>query len=339
MNKIVNYLETIATKQREAMADNEFMNPLTGYVGYGFDLSTGASHLPVAFLTFQNPNLTYNHHRLPVQAKFTPYIPSGSSGPPPASEVSATATAFSGVGQYREHLQSTQTSATASMQSFVGLNSVPSGETLQGLWNEYFSHDLSLGYSQQLFPAYRMELDATPQLDEHVMLALDSLPPSYASDTEKAAYKKFIQLWGTHYSTAVVSGGALEAVAKWNYADYRHSGMSLSSIASNVAADREILTGLSSTGAPLSANPSLNALYKAGRQLDPLHCYGGNPEDCSVRGCCLLFAVCCLLFVVCCLLFAVCCCCCCCCCVFCVCVSFTCFPLVWCWVDILFSAA
>ena len=79
-----------------------------------------------------------------------------------------------------------------------------------------------------------MELSGPQSLQRMAELALISMPPSYETASEKAAYQTLIKQWGTHYTQRVRSGGGLEAVSKWVYAAYRHSGMSTSAIAAQV---------------------------------------------------------------------------------------------------------
>lgn len=282
------YFKKMAKLQRKAFeSENQFTNPYSGWVGNGFDASaapTDAIKAPVLTLSFSDPKKTWEGHRLPAEATF-----SGGDG----VTVTRSTHNFARFGELKSAVSAAHSQRTSSQQPFTDVfNYASLPDTFA-----YFKHDAALGVTQQVWELSSMELSdasSTP-VDRYVSYALQTLPSSYSTASEKATFKAFFSTWGTHVITAATSGGILELRSKYQYdlnAGVSWSGgppaLGSDGLKAQFDLDFELAAGVSSSGAKLtasqkkSAQSGLKAAYKNARQLDALTCSGGNSvENCS----------------------------------------------------------
>eukprot|EP00743_Colponemidia_sp_Colp-15_P003180 GILK01003435.1.p1 GENE.GILK01003435.1~~GILK01003435.1.p1 ORF type:complete len:676 (+),score=63.77 GILK01003435.1:64-2028(+) len=181
--------------------------PLPGEVGTGVDAARGIRKLPVVKLNYDATDLrTWTNpagttFSIPEEAMFEET--GGKLVPDKASYV------FTSIAEFERVLSSMR----SKRQGAGGLFEQPL--PLTDVYNAYFNGN-GLIVVQQAHAIYELALAYSPdhsrvyELDPLIASALDYLPNEYESDHAKQLYRKFIDLWGTHYTSRAVAGGILE---------------------------------------------------------------------------------------------------------------------------------
>lgn len=169
---------------------------------------------------------------------------------------------FSTIDQYTGYVQSN----LGNNIGFSGIYATDFATVLQEQFNR--PDDRALSVTTDMWPLYKMQLNATPTLDKFAKRAIDLLPPSYSSDTDKALYDKFFTKFGTGYVSSSTAGGLIEQLSYWM--------TWLPQVAPMDFTQQAEIDFTETTGGWCSHPGSLDPNYASNR-VTVLNCFGGDP--------------------------------------------------------------
>lgn len=266
LDQLFGQLNGVILDAATAQKDLEAVNPIRGNIGWGVDIVTGVlSSLPVVGLSYTDDQKTWHGYRYPVEAAVVPI-----ENPQPVCDSQA----FPLVTDYVAHVRNNV--AQSGGQNGIYGNPFPS--VLNGFYNR--PGDPSLSVTQLMYAIYKIELPSnqnTPYtLDKFARRALESLPPDYGSETNKALYRRFLETFGSSYTTSSDVGGLLELHSVWQSWLATDPGYNAQTLAEQAAIDFGLTTGVCKQGG------SMLPPYAANRVNDGLTCLGGSPDACAV---------------------------------------------------------
>lgn len=268
-SQLLNELNSVANASLAALANLQAVNPIRGNIGWGVDIVTGSlTTLPVVQLTYTDPQKTWHGYRYPVEAVVVPL-----ENPQPICDAAVFGLVSDYVGFVRNNVAQNG-----------GRNGIY-GSQFASVLNSFFNRqtttpdDPALSITQLRYAIYKIQLPPKPtglySFDKYALRAIQALPPDYNSDTNKAVYRRFLELFGSSYTTSSDVGGMLELRSLW--AQWiTQAGFTPETLAQQALIDIGYVTGLCKQSQDLSPK------YSANRMNDhPLLCLGGSPASCS----------------------------------------------------------
>ena len=271
-------LEQIANASQKMLDAQKQFNPICkqGHecVGWGVDGFTGRpTAFPIVHLSYDPSRVDkrFNGMNEPVEVVANHIVK-------PVWASTDGANTFPRISDLVQHINTNYAGATPVPKGTNGIYS----QNVKGTFENFFQKDddRALSVVRASKSVISMSLPVDPgtrtrkyRIDRHALDFVQSLPPLYDTDENKAQFRYFIEKYGTSFATSASLGGLVEQYSSWKtwLTEEGLGGFTMHKLERNAEIDFSTRTGLP------GASGAHDKGYGAGTvNVQPLFCMGGD---------------------------------------------------------------